>query len=147
MARPKASATPTPLARNSSSPPAVVILASSTLNNSRLLLLSQLGEPYDPETGKAHPRENLTHQVSANVRFFLDQHLNNFMGAGGLGFGIDDFDGGNGFDAAAGLLRGGTMRVQTSGEGPLIGFGRIPPDETKAQWGSEWKKAALKWQR
>jgi gluconate 2-dehydrogenase alpha chain len=126
-------------------PAGVVILSSWTLNNSRLLLLSKLGEPYDPSTGKGTLGKNLTHQVSANVRFFLDQHLNNFMGAGGLGFGLDDFDGANGFDAAAGMLRGGTMRVQSSGEGPLIGFGRIPPDETKAQWGSEWKKAALKW--
>jgi gluconate 2-dehydrogenase alpha chain len=115
------------------------------LNNSRLLLLSKLGEPYDPSTGKGTLGKNLTHQVSANIRFFLDKHLNNFMGAGGLGFGIDDFDGSNGFDAERGLLRGGTMRVQSSGEGPLQGFGRIPPDETKAQWGSEWKKASLKW--
>ena len=126
-------------------PARIVILSSWTLNNSRLLLLSRLGEPYDPNTGKGTLGKNLTHQVSANIRLFLDKHLNNFMGAGGLGFGIDDFDGGNGFDAARGLLRGGTMRVQSSGEGPLQGFGRIPPDETKAQWGSEWKKASLKW--
>ena len=46
---------------------------------------------------------NLTHQVSANVRFFLDKPLNNFMGSGGLGFGIDDFDGDNAFDPATGL--------------------------------------------
>jgi gluconate 2-dehydrogenase alpha chain len=126
-------------------PARIVILSSWTLNNSRLLLLSKLGEPYDPNTGKGAVGKNLTHQVSANVRFFLDKHLNTFMGAGGLGFGIDDFDGANAFDPAAGLLRGGTMRVQTSGEGPLTGFGRVPPNEAKAQWGSEWKKAALKW--
>ena len=33
-------------------PASVVILASWTLNNSRLLLLSKVGEAYDPETGK-----------------------------------------------------------------------------------------------
>lgn len=29
--------------------------------------------------------------------------------------------------------------------GSATGFGRIPPEKTKAQWGSEWKKASLKW--
>ncbi len=35
-------------------PAGVVILSSWTLNNSRLLLLSKLGEPYDPAPAKAH---------------------------------------------------------------------------------------------
>jgi gluconate 2-dehydrogenase alpha chain len=126
-------------------PARVVILSSWTLNNSRLLLLSKIGEPYDPNTRKGTLGKNLTHQVSANVRFFLDKPLNNFMGTGGLGFGIDDFDGDSAFNPDAGLLRGGTMRVASTGEGPLAGFGKIPPGETKAQWGSEWKKAALQW--
>lgn len=126
-------------------PARIVILSSWTLNNSRLLLLSKLGEPYDPRTGKGTIGRNLTHQVVANTRFFLDKPLNTFMGSGGLGFGIDDFDGGKAFNAAAGLLRGGTMRVQTSGEGPVTGFGRIPAGVTTATWGSEWKKAALAW--
>lgn len=126
-------------------PARVVILSSWTLNNVRLLLLSKLGDPYDPATGKGTVGRNLTHQVSGNVRFFLDKYLNTFMGAGGLGFAIDDFDGHNGFDSATGLLRGGQLRMQASGEGPLAAFGRIPPGETKATWGSEWKKAALKW--
>jgi len=126
-------------------PARIVILGSWTLNNTRLLLMSKIGEPYDPNTGKGTVGRNLTHQVSANVRFFLDKALNNFMGSGGLGFGIDDFDGDNAFDASAGLLRGGTMRVTSTGEGPLAGFGRTPPGETESEWGAEWKKAALKW--
>lgn len=126
-------------------PARVVILSSWTLNNVRLLLLSKLGDPYDPNTATGTVGRNLTHQVSANVRFFLDKYLNTFMGAGGLGFAIDDFDGNRAFDAATGLLRGGQLRMQSSGEGPLAAFGRIPPGETKATWGSEWKKAALKW--
>jgi gluconate 2-dehydrogenase alpha chain len=126
-------------------PARVVVMASWTLNNTRLLLLSKIGEMYDPATGKGTLGRNLTHQVNANVRFFIDKPLNMFMGAGGLGFGIDDFDGDRAFDEEAGLLRGGTMRVQNSGEGPLQGFGRFPASETKATWGSAWKKAALKW--
>ena len=34
-------------------PTDLVFLASWTLNNTRLLLLSKIGEPYDPETGRA----------------------------------------------------------------------------------------------
>jgi len=126
-------------------PAGIVILSSWTLNNTRLLLMSKIGEAYDPATGKGTVGRNLTHQVSANVRFFLDKPLNNFMGSGGLGFGIDDFDADKAFDPKTGLLRGGTMRVTSTGEGPLANFGRVPPGQVETEWGSEWKKAALKW--
>src|SRR6185312_11531294 len=126
-------------------PARIVILGSWTLNNNRLLMMSRIGEMYDPATGKGTVGRNLTHQVSANTRFFLDKPLNNFMGSGGLGFGIDDFDADNAFDPAKSLLRGGTMRVTSTGEGPLAAFGRTPPGEVEAEWGAEWKKAALKW--
>ncbi len=126
-------------------PARIVVMASWTLNNSRLLMLSKIGDVYDPATGKGTLGRNLTHQVNANIRFFLDKPLNTFMGAGGLGFGIDDYDGDRGFDEKAGLLRGGTMRVQNSGEGPLQGFGRYPAGEAAKNWGSEWKKASLRW--
>jgi gluconate 2-dehydrogenase alpha chain len=126
-------------------PARIVILGSWTLNNTRLLLMSKVGEPYDPNTGKGTVGRNLTHQVSANVRFFLDKPLNNFMGSGGLGFAVDDIDGDNGFDPSKGLLRGGMIRMTSTGEGPLAGFGRTPPGETESEWGAEWKKAALRW--
>jgi gluconate 2-dehydrogenase alpha chain len=67
------------------------------------------------------------------------------MGSGGLGFCIDDYDADNAFDAKAGLLRGGALRMTSTGEGPLASFGQIPAGETEAEWGAEWKKAALKW--
>ncbi|HJT89174.1 MAG TPA: GMC family oxidoreductase [Bryobacteraceae bacterium] len=126
-------------------PAGIVIVASWTLNNSRLLLLSKLGEAYDPGTGKGTVGRNLTHQVSQATRLFFDKPLNAFMGAGGLGIGISDFDGNNGIDAFPGVLRGGNIRAMSSGEGPIGSFGAIPPGEVKADWGAEWKKAALAW--
>src|SRR5262249_17768082 len=45
-------------------PADLVFLGSWTLNNTRLLLLSGIGEPYDPATGKGVVGRNLTHQVS-----------------------------------------------------------------------------------
>ena len=126
-------------------PAGVVILASWTLNNVRLLLLSGIGEPYDAATGKGTLGKNLTHQVGVGTQIFLDRRLNSFMGAGGLGSTVSDFDGPHGLDAFGGVLRGGAIRISSSGEAPISSFGRIPPEETKTNWGSEWKKAALDW--
>ncbi|MBZ5577684.1 MAG: GMC family oxidoreductase [Acidobacteriia bacterium] len=126
-------------------PAQIVIVASWTLNNSRLLMLSRVGQPYDAATGKGTLGKNLTHQVSQATRVFLDKPLNAFMGAGGLGIGISDFDGKEGVDRFAGVLRGGNIRLMSTGEGPVGGFGAIPPGEVQSEWGSDWKKAALAW--
>lgn len=126
-------------------PADVVIVASWTLNNARLLMLSGIGEQYNPATGKGTLGKNLTHQVGAATQVFFDQHLNSFMGAGGLGFTLSDVDGDRGSDPASGTLRGGVIRVTSGGEGPISSFGRIPPGEVRGNWGSEWKKAALRW--
>jgi gluconate 2-dehydrogenase alpha chain len=126
-------------------PADVVIVASWTLNNIRLLLMSKVGDPYDPATGKGTVGKNLTHQVSQSTRIFSDKPLNSFMGAGGLGIGIGDFDGKEGVDHYPGVLRGGNIRVMCTGEGAISGFGILPPGEVKSDWGSEWKKAALAW--
>ena len=68
-------------------PAGLAFLASFVLNNSRLLLLSGIGEPYDPVTGKGTVGRNLNHQVIIPaVHIFLDKPLNRFMGAaGGVG--------------------------------------------------------------
>lgn len=126
-------------------PAGIVIVASWTLNNSRLLMLSQIGQMYDPVSGKGTLGRNLTHQVSQSTRLFLDKPLNAFMGAGGLGIGISDFDGKEGVDGYPGVLRGGNIRLMSTGDGPIGGFGAIPPGEVQSEWGSEWKKAALAW--
>jgi gluconate 2-dehydrogenase alpha chain len=67
------------------------------------------------------------------------------MGTGGLGIGISDFDGKEGVDGYPGVLRGGNIRVMSTGEGPIASFGQLPPDTVKSNWGSEWKKAAIEW--
>ena len=86
-------------------PAKLVVLASWTLNNTRLLLLSGIGQPYDPATGKGTLGRNLTHQVCAGLQLFFDKPLNGFMGAGGLGMAIGDFEGEE--KLGPGVLRGG----------------------------------------
>jgi gluconate 2-dehydrogenase alpha chain len=127
-------------------PAQAVFLCSWTMNNSRLLMLSGIGDRYDPATGKGTLGKNLTHTVNQQVRLFFDRPLNLFMGTGGLGFAIGEFAGDPlGVEPSAGILRGSEIRGNTNGEGPITSFGKLPPGEQKADWGSEWKKAALKW--
>jgi gluconate 2-dehydrogenase alpha chain len=126
-------------------PAGIVILASWTLNNSRLLMMSNIGEQYDPVTAKGTLGKNLTHQIGIGTQIFVDRHINGFMGAGGLGMTLGDFDGDHNLDPDAGILRGGPFRLSATGDAPISTFGRIPPGEVTSNWGSDWKKAAVKW--
>ncbi|HMD09601.1 MAG TPA: GMC family oxidoreductase [Candidatus Acidoferrum sp.] len=124
-------------------PAEVVFLASWTLNNTRLLLLSQIGEPYEPTSGKGTLGRNLTHQVyfPAATAFF-DKPLNRFMGSGASGVRIADFDGDLFDHSGLPFLRGGILLALSLGFRPIANFG-VVPQSVKARWGSEWKKAAL----
>jgi gluconate 2-dehydrogenase alpha chain len=125
-----------------SQPAGLTILASWTLNNTRLLLLSGIGEPYDPTDGKAHVGRNLTHQVLTSATVFFEKPLNRFMGSAASGIRISDFDGDLFDHTHLPFLRGGTFTVTHIGDGPIANFGVLPPS-IKARWGSEWKKAGL----
>jgi gluconate 2-dehydrogenase alpha chain len=124
-------------------PAALVVLASWTLNNTRLLLLSGVGEPYNPSTGTGTVGRNLTHQVSFSpVLAFFEKPLNKFMGSGAAGVLIGDFSGHVLDHTQLPFIRGGTLQAPSHGYGPLGTFGAVPKSvETK--WGSAWKKAAI----
>ncbi len=124
-------------------PAELVFLASWTLNNTRLLLLSQIGQPYDPVTGKGNLGRNLTHQVYfPSATAFFDKPLNRFMGAGAAGIRVNDLDGDVFDHSGVPFLRGGTLEAVSLGYRPIANFG-VVPRTVKANWGSEWKKAAL----
>jgi gluconate 2-dehydrogenase alpha chain len=126
-------------------PADLVILSSFTLNNTRMLLLSQIGEPYDPKTGKGVVGANFTHQVSVPAAtMFFDQPMNRFMGAGAAGPTVSDFDGDVFDHKDLGFIRGGIFRGGCNGYRPIASFG-ILPENIKAKWGSEWKKASVYW--
>src|SRR5207247_3635946 len=97
----------------------------------------------DAAAGKGTLGRNLTHQVSQFTPVVLDRQLYGDMGAGGLGATVADFDGDHGLEP--GVLRGGHIRVSSTGDTPIASFGRIPAGETKSSWGSAWKKAAIEW--
>ena len=125
-------------------PAGVVILSTFTLNNSRLLLLSKIGEPYNPRAGTGTLGANFTHQVSGGAaRLFFDQPLNLFMGAGGAGTTMHDFDGDVLDHSNLPFMRGGILHMSVTGSLPISGFGNNLPSHVKARWGSEWKKESI----
>jgi gluconate 2-dehydrogenase alpha chain len=123
-------------------PAELVILSSWTVSNTRLLLLSHIGEPYNPATGKGSVGRNLTHQVNVSVTAFFEKPLNSFMGAGAATTLIADFNGDNFDHSELPFIRGGVLQANSHGDRPIASFGVIPR-AVKSKWGSEWKKAAL----
>jgi gluconate 2-dehydrogenase alpha chain len=122
---------------------ALTILASWTFSNTRLLLLSHLGEPYDPATNKGAVGRNLTHQVSIPAAtMFFEKPLNRFMGSGTAGIRVSDFDADDFDHTHLPFLRGGSFSVTDNVNTPIKNFGVLPPS-VNARWGSEWKKAGL----
>jgi len=124
-------------------PAALVLLASWTFNNTRLLLLSGIGEPYNPASGRGTVGSNLTHQISIPAATaFFSKPLNRFMGSGSAGSLMSDFDG-DVFDRGSlPFLRGGFFSARAYGFQPIGSFG-VLPRSVKATWGAEWKKAAV----
>jgi len=123
-------------------PADLVILSSFPTNNVRLLLLSGIGKPYDPMTGKGVVGKNYAYQIISSMSVFFDRDvaINPFIGAGSGGsrivddFNADHFDHGpHGFIGGAYILGG-----QTGGR-PIQQLA-VPPGTPK--WGATWKKAA-----
>ena len=125
-------------------PADLVILASWTLSNNHLLMLSGIGTPYDPATGKGTLGKNLTHQVSFGVTAFMEKPLNKFMGAGGAGIRMADFDADVFDHSNLPFIRGGMISAMTTGVQPISTFG-IVPRSVKSNWGAEWKKASIEY--
>jgi gluconate 2-dehydrogenase alpha chain len=132
-------------------PSEVIVLSAWTPNSVRLLLLSDIGEKYDPVTAKGTLGKNLTHQVTSGASGMLvfKERLNLFMGSGAVGYGISDLDGDIKQAVPENILRGGAfLRGAATGEGPAGSFGRIPRGAAPRNWGGAWKEAAIEhWDR
>lgn len=120
-------------------PAEMVVLCAYGLHNTRLMLLSGIGEPYDPVTGKGVVGKNYAYQVVSGVDvFFDDKIMNPFVGAGALGVGIDDFNGDNFDHSGKGFIGGGYIACWNTGGRPIE---RHPTPKGTPNWGSAWKKA------
>jgi len=124
-------------------PAKLVIVGAFALNNVRMLLLSGIGTPYDPKTGKGVVGRNYAYQTTSGVQVFFDEktNINPFMRSGASGTVIADFVSDN-FDHAPHGFIGGAYIGEVMSHGRPIEFHPTPPG-TPA-WGADWKKAVVK---
>lgn len=119
-------------------PAEMVILCAFATHNVHLLLLSGIGKPYDPKTGKGVTGRNYAYQMASSVDVFFDDIINPFMGAGALGEAIDNYNGDNFDHGPHGFIGGGYIALWTTGGRPILQH-YLPGDTPK--WGSGWKRS------
>ena len=121
----------------------LIIVGAYATNNVRLLLLSKIGTPYDPETGKGVVGRNYAYQTMSSPRVFYDEsiNINPFMRSGANGTVIADFAGDN-FDHGPLGFIGGAYIGEIMTNGRPIGFHPTPPGTPS--WGAKWKQAVVR---
>lgn len=131
------------LGREFEQPADMVVLAAYGMNNVHLMLLSGIGEPYNPDTGRGVVGRNYAYQIMSSVGlFFEDRVFNPFMGSGALATVIDDANGDNFDHSGLGFIAGGYILAQQTGARPIQS--QSVPEGTP-RWGSEWKRAVKHW--
>jgi gluconate 2-dehydrogenase alpha chain len=120
-------------------PAELVLVCSYSYNCVHMLLLSGIGKPYDPVSGKGVVGRNYAYQTSCGVNMFFDDKIfNPFIGAGSLGVVMDDFNGDNFDHSGLGFIGGAGISVSVNGGRP-IQHRPVPPGTPR--WGAAWKSA------
>ncbi|ADO41682.1 Gluconate 2-dehydrogenase (acceptor) [Ketogulonicigenium vulgare Y25] len=119
-------------------PADVVVITAFQMDNVRLMLLSGVGEAYDPVSHTGTVGRNYNYQTCSSVTGFFDgEHMNPFIGGGALAVQIDDFNGDNFDHTGLGFIGGaGIMGYSTDGR-PIQRMDNLRPGTKR--WGSEWK--------
>ncbi|MCY8232616.1 GMC family oxidoreductase [Priestia endophytica] len=120
----------------------VVVLTSYTMNNSKLLLLSELGRPYDPKTGDGVIGKNYCYHITAKATGFFKDKYNASMGAGALGVTVDDYNGDFFDHTDLDFIHGGSISIKQLGKRPILE--NAVPKGTKP-WGKEFKQQSIKY--
>ncbi|MDR3017261.1 MAG: GMC family oxidoreductase [Delftia acidovorans] len=122
-------------------PADIVAVCSFQFNNVRLMLLSGIGRPYDPIENAGVVGRNFAYQNMATIKVFFDKgqhHTNTFIGAGGNGVAVDDFNADNFDHGPHGFVGGSPFWVNQAGTKPISAS--VTPPGTP-NWGSAWKAA------
>ncbi|MBU2672127.1 GMC family oxidoreductase [Hafnia paralvei] len=119
-------------------PADLVILAAFQFHNVHLMLLSGIGKPYNPITNEGVVGRNFAYQNISTIKAFFNKDIftNTFIGAGGAGVGVDDFNADNFDHAKYGFVGGSPFWVNQAGTKPISGLPTRPGTPT---WGSKWK--------
>lgn len=125
-------------------PADVVVLAGYTLSNNKLMLLSEIGTPYDPKTKTGVIGKNAGGFTGSSsgvaTGFFEDKKFNLAMGAGALGGTFSDFDSDNLDTTDLNFIGGGIVEFRLHGE-DAIGYNAVPKGTPR--WGKEFKEKSL----
>jgi len=125
-------------------PADLVLLCAYAINNVHLMLLSGIGEPYDPAAQKGVIGKNYCYQTGAGATLFFEgRHFNPFMSAGGSNATIDDFNINWDFDRGKHGFVGGYNVAGGFNTALPIGYRPVP--RGTPQWGKAWKAATAKW--
>lgn len=121
-------------------PAGMVLLCAFSLYNVHLMLLSGIGQPYDPETGEGTVGKNYAYQNLNRLNLFFgkDVQANGFIGTGGSGQTMDDFNGKQLDAQQAGFIGGGIVWARQPGMGPVRG---VSLPKGSPGWGTGWKQA------
>jgi gluconate 2-dehydrogenase alpha chain len=125
-------------------PADIVVVTSYVFNNIRLLLMSKLGTPYDPKTGKGTVGKNYAYQVLKGkaTGYFDDKKFNLYAGAGSLGMNLDDYNGDNFDHKDVKFIHGASISIGQTGFRPIAN-NAVPPDTPL--WGKDFKAASVKY--
>ncbi|KQL34847.1 GMC family oxidoreductase [Psychrobacillus sp. FJAT-21963] len=122
----------------------VVVVSAYALNNIKILLNSQLGRPYNPETGTGVIGKNYAYQMTsaASTGFFKDKEFNLYAGTGSLAGVLDDFNGDNFDHTDLNFIHGGNIALGHYGKRPISN--NAVPKGTPG-WGKEYKEESIYW--
>jgi len=124
-------------------PADIVVLASFTMSNTKYLLMSGIGQPYDPTNGSGVVGKNFCHQMMSGVNvFFKDRWINPFLASGASQTCVDEFNEDNFDHTGLGFFGGGYIYSNVTNGRPIAS--RLVPPGTPA-WGSSWKQANADW--
>ena len=121
-------------------PADIVLLSSYVMNNAKLLMVSKIGQQYDPKSGKGTLGRGYCYQITPGATGFFKNRMNLYAGAGALGMVIDDWNA-DAFDhSKLNFIHGGNLAISQTGMRPIAG-NTVPPGTPG--WGAEFKKASI----
>ena len=123
-------------------PADMVILCSYGLMNVRMMLMSKIGQAYDPNTNQGVVGRNYCYQTGGGgaSMIFDDKRFNPFMGAGALSMSAHDYN--SDMDHSKLDFVGGVSIGSGESNGRPISVRPVPPGTPR--WGSKWKEATAK---
>jgi gluconate 2-dehydrogenase alpha chain len=125
-------------------PASIVILSAYAINNVHLMLLSEIGQPYDPVTQTGIIGKNYCYQTGTGATLFFEgRRFNPFLCSGGTNYTFDDFNSNWDFDRGPHNFIGGY--ITASGFGTSLPIDYRPVPRGTPQWGAAWKEATAKW--